>query len=39
MVGPNASLFTNSQSPMSKVGIMLPDGMRNASTNSVFTNR
>ena len=39
IVGPYASLLTNSQSPMSSVGIMLPDGMRNASTNSVFTNR
>src|SRR5688500_2375268 len=29
--GPYTSLFTNSQSPMSSDGIMLPDGMRNAS--------
>jgi hypothetical protein len=33
--GPYASLFTNSQSPTSSVGIMLPDGIRYASKRNV----
>jgi len=39
MCGPYTSLFTNSQSPTSSVGIMLPDGMRNASTKNVRMKR
>src|SRR6476659_8331805 len=39
MCGPYTSLFTNSQSPTSSAGIMLPDGMRNASTKNVRMNR
>src|SRR5215203_5831473 len=37
--GPYTSLFTNSQSPTSSVGIMLPDGMRNASTRKARSRR
>src|SRR4029450_2713793 len=39
MCGPYTSLLTNSQSPTSSAGIMLPDGMRNASTKNVRMNR
>src|SRR5215218_5033119 len=39
MWGPYTSLFTNSQSATSSVGIMLPDGMRNASTRNVRMTR
>src|SRR5919112_3844759 len=39
MCGPYTSLFTNSQSPTSSAGIMLPDGMRNASTKNVRMKR
>src|SRR6185503_10237781 len=39
MCGPYTSLFTNSQSPTSSVGIILPDGMRNASTKNVRMKR
>src|SRR4051812_15993379 len=39
MCGPYTSLFTKSQSPTSGVGIMLPDGMRNASTKNVRMKR
>src|SRR5215207_2322466 len=39
MCGPYTSLFTNSQSPTSSAGIMLPDGMRNASMKNVRMNR
>src|SRR5688500_12105322 len=37
--GPYTSLFTNSQSPTSSAGIMLPDGMRNASMKNVRMKR
>src|SRR5450755_2620424 len=39
MCGPYTSLFTNSQSPMSIVGIMLPDGIRYASIRNVRSTR
>src|SRR3982751_6356017 len=39
MCGPYTSLFTNSQSPTSNAGIMLPEGMRNASTKNVRMKR
>src|SRR5690349_24968470 len=39
MCGPYTSLLTKSQSPTSSVGIMLPDGMRNASTKNVRMTR
>src|SRR5258708_410106 len=37
--GPYTSLLTKSQSPMSSDGIMLPDGIRYASTKNVRRNR
>src|SRR5688572_27017390 len=37
--GPYTNLFTNSQSPTSSAGIMLPDGMRNASMKNVRMKR
>src|SRR4051812_41429658 len=37
--GPYATLFTNSQSPTSNVGIMLPEGMRYASRQNVRMTR
>ena len=37
--GPYTSLLTQSQAPTSSAGIMLPDGMRNASTKKVRMKR
>src|SRR6185436_10927634 len=37
--GPYTSLLTKSQSPTSSAGIMLPDGMRNASTKNARMKR